>query len=121
MFGLDTIFDNVKSSYPSVGEFFSDLGGMDMFEGGDSEQEDSTSSKPKGAMEAPTDLTNLSDSATMKLYEQLTTATTKQRRDLRQSKLDNRPQSVSFQDTEAMWMRRLNSIAQGQVFTMESK
>lgn len=124
MFGLDDIFNDVKSSYSSVGDFFSALGGADLFGGGDSEDKGSSSgNRPSGVMSMDDDelLTNMSDSGTMKLLERLTTSSTKQRRDIRQSKLDSGPSSVSYKDMEAMWMRRLNSIAQGQVLTMESK
>jgi hypothetical protein len=123
-FSIGDIFNDVKSSYSSVTDFFSELSGADLFGGNDS-SEDSSPNKDKnapiGVMGMDEDLTDLSQSDTMKFLEHLNTATTKQRRSIRQSKLDDRPSSVSYKDTEAMWMQRLHSIASGQVFTMESK
>ncbi len=122
-FDLGSIFDDISSSYGGVGEFFSSgLGLLGDAVGGGNKTKGSNA--PKGAMGGDysdgSEL-DLSSSESAKLFERLTNSTTAQRRNNRQGKLDNRPSSASYQDNEAMWMRRLSSIAQGNISIMESK
>jgi hypothetical protein len=122
-FDLGSMFEGISSSYGGVGEFFSEGLGLlgDAVGGGKKGKEGGAL---KGAMapdygdDTPFDL---SAGETARLFEKLNSSSTAQRRNNRQGKLDNRPSSASYQDNEAMWMRRLSSIAQGNISIMESK
>jgi hypothetical protein len=131
---FENLFSSISSSYSSVSSFFDDLGGMDSLSAtakalsGKSNDEKAT---PRGIMgDSGSDVAMATmDSmspAEQSAFEQYLkkASSTKSKRQARQSKLDNRPESMDYNQTESMWIKRLGAIATGSVYgqqDMESK